>query len=212
VKNHKELVLYESFYYIVPLVLLSLVVTLIGRPYLNLLTLPFAIFMAFFFRNPERKIPEGDNIFVSPADGKVILIQNVDEEEGLKALIKISIFLSLFDVHVNRMPCSGEVVDIKYKKGRFSPAFTDKASQENEQVAVLISHNSYKILVKQIAGVIARRIVCWADVGDRVERGERYGIIRFGSRVDLFIPDKTEVMVKIGDKVKGGKTILGVLK
>lgn len=212
-KNHREPVLYEGLLYIIPLALLSLIVLIIGRPYLSLLPLSFAIFIACFFRNPERKIPDGEGIIVAPADGKVILIKDVVEEERLKdKALMISIFLSLFDVHINRMPCSGEVVDLNHKRGRFLPAFKDRASMENEQVAIFISHNSDKILVKQIAGVIARRVICWAGVGDKFERGQRYGLIRFGSRVDIFLPTRIELMVKTGDKVRGGETILGVLR
>lgn len=217
-KNHREPVLYEGLQYVFPLAFLSLIILIIGRPFLSILPISIAIFIAFFFRNPGRKVPAGEGIIVAPADGKVILIQNVTvddqlEEEGLKdKSLKISIFLSLFDVHINRIPCSGEIVELRHKRGKFLPAFKDGASIENEQVSMLISYNDYKILVKQIAGVIARRIVCWASVGDKIERGQRYGLIRFGSRVDIFLPDRIELRVKIGEKVKGGETILGVLR
>lgn len=212
-KNHREPVLYESLFYIIPLSVLSIITFLTGRPLLSLLPLSTAIFIAFFFRNPEREIPSGEDIIVSPADGKVILIKDVIDEGGLKGRsIMVSIFLSLFDVHINRIPCSGEVIDMKHKRGRFIPAFKDRASLENEQVSILISCNGYNVFVRQIAGIVARKIVCWIKPGDRVKRGQRYGLIRFGSRVDIFLPERTELKVKRGDKVKGGKTILGVLK
>lgn len=212
-KKHREPVLYESLPYIIPLALLFLVLLLTGRTYTSLLPLLIALFIAYFFRNPERKISQEKGIIVSPADGRVILIQNGFEEESLKdKVLKISIFLSIFNVHVNRAPCAGEVLELKYKKGKFLVAFKDAASSENEQLSMLIDYNNYKILVKQIAGIIARRIVCWALVGNNLDRGQRYGLIRFGSRVDIFLPDKTEVKVKLGDRVKGGETILGVLK
>ncbi len=211
-KNHREPVLYEGLLYIIPLVVLSIIVAFMGRTFLSLVPLSTAIFIAFFFRNPEREIPSGENIIVSPADGKVILVKDIYDEEIFKGkAIMISIFLSLFDVHINRTPCSGEVVEVKRKRGRFLPAFKERASLENEQVSILISYNGHQVLVRQVAGVIARRVVCWAKAGYRVERGQRYGLIRFGSRVDIFLPDKTELKVKLGDKVKGGKTILGVL-
>ncbi len=212
-KNHTEPVLYEGFLYIIPLAVLTIVVAFMGRTVLSLVPLSTAIFIAFFFRNPEREIPPEQGIMVSPADGKVILIKDGIYEEGLKdKSVMISIFLSLFNVHINRAPCSGEVIDVKHKSGKFLPAFKDSASLENEQVTIVISYNTYRILVRQIAGIIARRIVCWTKAGDMVERGQRYGLIRFGSRVDIFLPEKTELKVKLGDRVKGGKTILGVIK
>lgn len=212
-KNHREPVIYEGLTYIIPLIIIFLIMAVTGRPYLSLLPVSLAVFIAFFFRNPERRTPSGEGIIVSPADGKIILIKNVIGEEGLEGdVVMVSIFLSLFNVHINRIPCSGEVVVIKQKRGRFLPAFKDMASIENEQVSILISCNGYNILVRQIAGIIARRIVCWSNIGDKVESGQRYGLIRFGSRVDIFLPGRTELMVKTGNKVKGGETILGVLR
>ena len=171
------------------------------------------IFVISFFRDPERKILEGEGIVVSPADGKVVKIQDVkgDAIYGGDAVC-ISIFLSIFNVHVNRSPYEGVVKKVVYNHGKFLAAFDDKASLLNEQNSVLIeSKNGKKILVKQIAGLIARRIVCWVKEGDSVERGLRYGLIRFGSRVDIFLPPDTELKVKVGDKIKGGIDIIGRL-
>lgn len=212
-KNHREPILYDGLLYIIPLAVLSLIIALLGRPFFSLFTLSVAAFIAFFFRNPKRSIPQEEGIIVSPADGKVILIQDIFEKECLNAkAIKLSIFLSLIDVHINRIPCSGEIVDVNRKSGNFLAAFKDEASIENECISICISHHRHKILVKQIAGVLARRIICWGNVGDKVERGQRYGLIKFGSRIDIFLPPQIELKVKIGDKVKGGETILGVLK
>lgn len=205
-KTHREPVALEGFPFIIPLLILTACGVFTGRFLLFIIPLTATLLTILFFRNPERKIPEGEGIFVSPADGRVILIQR--EEEA----IKVSIFLSIFNVHINRMPCSGRIVDIRYKKGSFLPAFKEKASEENENVAIVISSGFHNILVKQIAGVIARRVVCWASVGDYLEIGERYGLIRFGSRIDIFLPPDIELKVKIGDKVKGGETIIGVLR
>jgi len=211
-KSHREPVLYEGLSYIIPLIVLFLILSIIGRHYLSLLPLSIATFIAFFFRNPERRIPSGEGIIVSPADGKVIEIQHISEGDLRENGLKIGIFLSLFDVHVNRIPCSGEVVDLRHKRGRFLPAFKESASIENEQVSMIILHNTYKVIIKQIAGIIARRIVCWVKVGDKVMKGQRYGLIRFGSRVDIFLPEETEIKVRIGDKVKGGESIIGILR
>lgn len=203
----------EGFPFIIPLVLIALLVFLIGHYFLSLLPLSLAVFVAFFFRNPERKIPKEEGIFVSPADGKVVQIKEVFENDYLKSkAVQISIFLSVFNVHVNRIPCSGKIIDVRYLHGKFLAAFREKASELNEQVAVVIKSGEDTVLLKQIAGVIARRVVCWLGVGDYVERGQRYGLIRFGSRVDIFLPPETSLFVKIGDKVKGGSTIIGVLR
>ncbi|MEW6409307.1 MAG: phosphatidylserine decarboxylase family protein [Nitrospirota bacterium] len=203
----------EGFPFIIPLLLIVLIVFLVGYNFLSILPLSLAAFVVFFFRNPERKIPEGEGIFVSPADGKVVQIKKVFEKDYLKSdTVQISIFLSVFNVHINRIPCSGKIIDVRSIPGKFLAAFREKASELNEQVAVVIKSGEDIVLLKQIAGVIARRVVCWLNIDDDVERGQRYGLIRFGSRVDVFLPSKISLLVKIGDKVKGGSTIIGVLR
>ena len=176
-------------------------------------SLALTLFVLFFFRDPERTIPEGTGVVVSPADGRVIVVKDIFEPTYLKQEVKqISIFLSVFNVHVNRAPLSGTVELVKYNPGKFHVASVDKASLDNEQTAMVIAQGRQKILVKQIAGLIARRIVCYAESGDTIKTGERYGLIRFGSRVDIFLPKDAELKVKVGDRVKGGRDIIGVLK
>jgi len=172
------------------------------------------LFVVWFFRNPERTVPPGDNNVISPADGKIIDIREVDEARILKKkMLKISIFMNLFNVHVNRSPCTGKVVDILYNPGKFVSANLDKASLENEQNAVVLETPAgEKIIFIQIAGLIARRIVCWLREGQYVKRGERFGLIRFGSRVDVYLPVGTDVSVSLGDKVKAGESILARMK
>ena len=172
------------------------------------------LFIVWFFRNPERSVPPGENNVISPADGKIIHISEVQENRILKKrMLKISIFMNLFNVHVNRLPCTGKVVDIVYNPGKFVSANLDKASLENEQNAVVLKTPSgEKIIFIQIAGLIARRIVCWLREGQDVKRGERFGLIRFGSRVDVYLPVGTDVRVSLGDKVKAGESILAVMK
>ena len=150
---------------------------------------------------------------VSPADGRVIVVKDVYEPTYLKQEVKqISIFLSVFNVHVNRAPVEGTVEVVKYNPGKFHVASVDKASLDNEQTAMVIANGQRKILVKQVAGLIARRIVCYAKPGDAIKKGERYGLIRFGSRVDIFLPKDAELKVKVGDRVKGARDVIGVLK
>ncbi|MEW6675194.1 MAG: phosphatidylserine decarboxylase family protein [Nitrospirota bacterium] len=169
------------------------------------------IFMAFFFRDPERKIPEGEGLFVSPADGKVILIKDVYEEDYLKANSKeISIFMSPIDVHVNRAPCNGNVSIVKYSPGRFMRAYKDSASIKNENIVMVLDGKEGRVLVRQVAGFIARRAVCRVKVGDVLRRGERYGLIKFGSRLDVYLPEDSVIKVKLGDKVKAGETVIAV--
>jgi phosphatidylserine decarboxylase len=168
------------------------------------------IFMAFFFRDPERKIPEGKGIFVSPADGKVILIKDVYEKDYLKSDTKeISIFMSPLNVHVNRVPCDGNVSVVRYSPGKFMAAYKASASLENENIVMVLDGEEGRVLVRQVAGFIARRAVCKAKVGDLLRRGERYGIIKFGSRLDVYLPQNAKIKVKLGDKVKAGETIIG---
>ncbi|HIE64518.1 MAG: phosphatidylserine decarboxylase family protein [Nitrospira sp.] len=181
-----------------------------GGIFLSVLTL----FCTYFFRDPERVIPKGEGVLVSPADGKIVDISSTEEGRFLKKpAIKISIFLDIFNVHVNRSPVAGKVLDIIYNKGRFFAANVPKASLENEQNALILETDSgKKIVCIQIAGLIARRIVCKTNLGETLQRGERFGLIRFGSRVDLYLPIETEVRVSKGDKVLGGESVIGVLR
>ncbi len=168
------------------------------------------VFMAFFFRDPERKIPMGEGIFVSPADGKVILIKDVYERDYLKAETKeISVFMSPLNVHVNRSPCDGRVSIVKYSPGRFMAAYKDESSVKNENIVMVLDGKDSRVLVRQVAGFIARRAVCRVKAGDMLRRGQRYGIIKFGSRLDLYLPKDTKIMVNLGDKVKAGETVIG---
>lgn len=182
--------------------------------YLLLITSCFMIvmtvFMAFFFRDPERSIPEGEGLFVSPADGKVILIKDVLEKEYLKSDAKeISIFMSPLDVHVNRSPCDGVVSMVKYSQGKFIAAYKDDASIQNENIVMVLDCQESHIIVRQVAGVIARRAVCKVKAGDILKRGERYGMVKFGSRLDVYLPKNTRIDVSLGEKVKAGETVIG---
>lgn len=171
------------------------------------------IFVLCFFRNPERKTPDAPGLVVSPADGKVIFVGEAEEADILQGRAKkISIFMSVFNVHVNRNPCSGTVEQIRYYKGKFLVASVDKASSDNERNAVLVrTEDGKKVLTIQIAGLVARRIVCWLNEGMTVTRGERFGLIRFGSRLDVFLPLESTISVKVGDVARAGETTLGVL-
>ena len=171
------------------------------------------LFVTWFFRDPERVIPEDPNAIVSPGDGRIVEI--VPEKDPLlekDGYTRISIFLNVFNVHVNRVPIAGKIQAYRYNKGKFLNASSHKASMDNEQSAILLNNGHVTILVKQIAGLIARRIVCWAKEGDEFQRGQRYGLIRFGSRMDVFVPEGTEIKVAIGDVVSGGSSIIGYLK
>lgn len=170
----------------------------------------FAIFNLFFFRDPERNIPQNPRAVLSPADGKVTQIVSVQEADFFaKEVQRISIFLSVFNVHVNRLPISGKVEYFVYRTGKFLAAFKTEASLENEQTVIgMIDRFGHKVLFKQIAGVIARRIICNVREGQSGNAGERMGLIRFGSRVDVFVPLDANVLVKTGDTVKGGETVL----
>lgn len=175
--------------------------------------LPFAAtaFTAWFFRNPERHPPGDKKIVVSPADGQVIRIdEGVTHELLSQPCRKVSIFMNVFNVHVNRAPAAGTVSEIHYHPGKFLSANLDKASEENERNAILIHTGEGKeILTIQIAGLIARRIVCWVREGMYLDRGERFGLIRFGSRLEVFLPPEVKLSVAVGDKVRAGETPLG---
>ena len=184
---------------------LAFFVILVTIGYLPLTLAGFlvVIFVTWFFRNPERVIPSDDAAVISPADWRIIKIA----KEG--NISKISIFMSVFNVHVNRIPLSGTVKSVDYNKGRFLVASKDKASLENEQNAVtVVDEKGREIKFVQIAGLVARRIVCYIKEGDKVCRGERFGMIRFGSRLDVYLPDGMEILAKVGEKVKAGESIL----
>jgi phosphatidylserine decarboxylase len=212
-KNYGIPIASEGWPFILPLAAITIVVFLLGWKWPGYTLLVLTLFVLFFFRDPERTVPEGKDAVVSPADGKVIVIKDIYEPDYLKQDVKqISIFLSVFNVHVNRAPVGGNVEVVKYNPGKFHVASVDKASLDNEQTAMVITNGTRKVLVKQIAGLIARRIVCYAKPGDAIKPGERYGLIRFGSRVDIFLPKNAEIKVKLGDRVTGAKDVIGVLK
>lgn len=171
------------------------------------------LFSAWFFRNPARVIPQGRNLIVAPGDGKVIAIEEEFEPRYLKERsLRVTIFLNVFDVHINRLPCDGTVENVQYQPGLFMVASKPEATFMNEQNALMIkTDEGIKVLCVQVAGLIARRIVCWIAPLERAIRGERYGLIRFGSRMDTFLPIGTTLRVAVGQRVKGGETILGEL-
>jgi phosphatidylserine decarboxylase len=171
-----------------------------------------ALWVAYFFRDPERIGDRGSSLVVSPADGKLIMITEVDEPSFVKGrAIRLSIFMNVFDVHVNRYPVDGVVKYIHYNKGKFFNAAAEKSSLENEQMSVGVETGRQRVLVRQIAGLIARRIVTYSKLGETVKQGDRMGIIRFGSRVDVFLPPGSTVRAKLGDVTTAGVTILAVL-
>ena len=202
----------DGYPFIIIFALITILVYIFGKAWMAVLPLTVTLFMVLFFRDPDRTIPEDNGVFVSPADGKVIMIKDVYEKDYLKAESKeISIFMSIFNVHVNRAPCESNVGLIKHSPGKFLVAHKDAASIENENTVMVLEGKDGKILVRQVAGLIARRIVCKVKVGDVLRRGERYGMIKFGSRLDIYLPKDAEIQVTVGDKVKAGQTVLGIL-
>jgi len=200
----------EGYPFILASIFVTIVTWLAGLCVAGYIFLGITVFIVSFFRDPERDIPSGEDSIVSPADGKVIVVRRVTEGRILKAeAIQISIFMNVFNVHVNRVPASGRVSEVFYNPGKFFSADKDKASLENEQNALLIeAENGKKFAVNQIAGLIARRIVCYAKKGDMIEKGKRFGMIRFGSRLDVYLPVDCRVNVKEGDRVLAGSSIL----
>jgi len=171
-----------------------------------------ALWVAYFFRDPERAGERGVSLVVAPADGKLIMITEVDEPSFIKGrAVRLSIFMNVFNVHVNRYPVDGTVQHVHYNKGKFLNAAAEKSSLENEQMSVGLESAGGRMLVRQIAGLIARRIVTYSKVGDKVKQGERMGIIRFGSRVDLYIPVGASIRAKLGDITTAGVTVLADL-
>ena len=165
-----------------------------------------ALFVFYFFRNPDRKIPMEPGVVVSPADGRVVVVK--DEENAGRPGKRVSIFLAIWNVHVNRSPAAGTITRLEYKPGKFLAAWAEKASLENEQNVFTLASEHGEIVFKQIAGWVARRVVSWKKNGDAVGRGELVGLVRFGSRVDLWLPEGAEIAVKVGDNVNGGSSVI----
>ena len=201
----------DGFIFILPLLIITVLMFLISFYWATAIFGLGFLFVTWFFRDPERRIPNEPNVIVSPADGKITEIVTENEPINGKLCNRVTIFLSVFNVHVNRVPIEGTIEDIRYNPGKFLAAFNPKASMDNEQNLILINNGGTHIFVKQIAGLIARRIVCWPKKGDHYESGQRYGLIRFGSRVDILLPENTKLSVACGDKVSGGKSIIGYL-
>jgi phosphatidylserine decarboxylase len=196
----------EGFYFgLPPLALGLLALALQWRVAATLLIL-LAAFVFYFFRDPERAIPGEANAIVAPADGRVVVV--TDEDHDGRPGKRISIFLAIWNVHVNRSPAAGTITKMNYCPGKFAAAMRECASTENEQNVISLGTPAGEIMFKQIAGLIARRVVCWKKVGDVLQRGERIGLVRFGSRADLWLPRDSEILVKVGDHVKGGSSIL----
>lgn len=208
----------EGYPFIAVFAILTAIVYAAGGLWIAVLPFIITLFMFYFFRDPERTIPEGDNIFVSPADGKIIVIRPIQgnlipalPKDTKTKFIQISIFMSPLNVHVNRAPCNGTVESVVHTKGRFLSAFKDEASIQNENIAMLLNTKHGKILVRQVAGFVARRAVCRVKPGDALIKGQRYGVIKFSSRLDVYLPVNTGIKVKLGDKVSAGETILGTV-
>lgn len=212
-RNQNQPVAVEGYPFIALFAFITLVFSLLEWSFVALIFLFLTLFTVYFFRNPDRTVPQGDEVVVAPADGKVVYVGKVNEDRFLHGEVyKVSIFMSVFDVHVNRLPVSGTVVDQFYSKGSFMNASLDKASTENEQAGIIIEdRNKNRFLVVQIAGLVARRIVTYPVIGDMLERGQRYGLIRFGSRVDVFMPAEAQLQVSLGDRCVGGETVLSRL-
>lgn len=202
----------DGFFFIIPLAVLAIVLICLKVMWTGIFFLAVALFVMWFFRNPNRVTPEDEKAVISPADGRVIKIEEVEEEMLKGKAIKVSIFMSVLNVHVNRAPCTGTVKKISYRKGKFFSANLDKASVFNERNSVLIeTADGIQILTIQIAGMIARRIVCWVKEGMEIQKGRRFGLIKFGSRLEVFMPLDSTIHVKVGDKVSAGETRIGYL-
>lgn len=196
----------DAYYYAFPLLAAAWLIGWLTSPLWGLPALLLAVFFLWFFRDPERVIPSEAGMLVSPGDGKVTDVSPVTVD-GV-ARLRISIFLNVFDVHVNRSPIGGIIRKVRYQSGKFVNAMNGASAEQNEQNVVTVEGEGQTVVFKQIAGLLARRIVFNKKVGDRVERGERVGLIKFGSRVDVVLDRSADVQVKVGDRVKGGSSVL----
>ena len=196
----------EGYYFGLPLLVLGGVFYLLQWNVAAVAAVLLALFIFSFFRDPERVIPSEPGAVVSPGDGRVVVV--TDEENAGRPGKRVSIFLAVWNVHVNRSPAAGTITKMEYRPGKFLAAMRERASVENEQNVFTLSTEAGEIVFKQIAGLIARRVVSWKKPGDKVARGERIGLVRFGSRVDLWVPKEAEIFVKVGENVKGGSSVL----
>jgi len=211
--KHSGIIAYEGLPFIIVSLAVTIAAAFFGIFWLAVFLAAITVFITCFFRNPRREFQDEKNLVISPADGKVIKVEKVDIQGTITGRFKkISIFMNVFNVHVNRAPYEGTIEKIVYHKGKFFSANLDKASAENERNEIMIrTPDGRAVWVVQIAGLIARRIVCWTDRGAAVAKGERIGLIRFGSRVEVFLPADSRITVKPDDKVRAGQTHLGYL-
>jgi phosphatidylserine decarboxylase len=202
----------EGYIFIVILAIITVIIYLTVDPYWSIIPAVLMGFITFFFRNPKRSIPNDDNLILSPADGKVMSVCEVYDDQFLNQVgLKVTIFLSVFDVHVNRSPIAGEIKFQQYTCGRFRPAYKETVGCENERHSIGLENDNIRVLVTQIAGILARRIVSWVTLGSILQKGERYGMIKFASCTEIIVPKTVEIVVKKGDKVRGGETVIGRL-
>ena len=199
----------DAYYYALPLAAAAIIIGWLASPGWALPAVLMALFLLWFFRDPERAIPSAPGALVSPADGTVTHVSEI--QDGGSPYHRISIFLSVFDVHVNRSPIAGVIREVRYQKGKFLNAMGVASADQNEQNIIKVEGEGQTVVFKQIAGLLARRIVFTKKVSDQVERGERVGLIKFGSRVDVLVPASGTIQVKVGDKVKGGSSVLAYL-
>jgi len=211
--KHNGIIAYEGFPFIISSLVLTVLAAFFGIIWLTAVLAAISVFIICFFRNPERYFQDEDKLVICPADGKIIKIEEVNIHGTITGRFrKISIFMNVFNVHVNRAPYDGTIAKIAYHKGKFLSANLDKASVENERNEIMIrTIDGRAIWVVQIAGLIARRIVCWTREEAIIKKGERFGLIRFGSRVEVFLPSDSRIVVKLDDKVRAGQTTLGFL-
>lgn len=210
--RQQNIIARDAVPYLIVLAVLT-VITYGFLPWLALIPGILFLFVGFFFRNPPRTIPSDEGILVSPADGRIMEVSEIYEDRYLKSkAIRVSIFLSIFNVHLNRCPMDGTIGYRSYRPGKMLPAFKSHVSEINEKNYVGIENGSFRILVNQITGFIARRIVCWVKLDDKVSRGDIFGLIKFGSCTEIIVPTNVEIFVKKGDMVVGGETVIGRLK
>lgn len=203
----------EGFPFIAAAAILTIVLAAFSVKLPALLGMLLTVFIVYFFRNPHRAVPVEEGAVVAPADGVIVFLGNAHESHLDEEMLKISIFMSVFNVHVNRVPFSGRVLDVFYKRGKFLDARDTNATFENEQSGIILeTEKGIKMVFVQVAGLIARRIVSYPAKGDSLAVGERYGLIRFGSRVDVYLPGTIDVRVALGDTTVAGETILGCLR